>query len=201
MNKTFLLIAGIVMCCHAKSQSHFGIKAGVNLANQLKTISISQGPSTTQSTTTFVGCQAGAFYKIQLQQRLWLSAEANYSVIGSSAMLVGSYDMGYNTHEKLGYIEVPFTLQYKYEKIYVGAGAGVGFKLFSKLKGFENRDYDITNYKTLDAAAIVLAGYSVCKKLDVNVSYNHGIMNLYKNPGYGVAKNRFFNFSVLYALK
>jgi Outer membrane protein beta-barrel domain len=201
MNKTFLLIIGIVILSHAaSSQSHFGIKAGVNLANQVKTISIPQVPSTTQDTKPFVGYQFGMFYKAKLQERLWLSAEANFSVIGSSMTLVASDGNSYNTQEKLGYIELPFTLQYKIAKIYFGAGPSIGFKVFSKITNFENRSFDIPYYQTMDAGGNILAGYSVSKKLDVNVRYNHGFMNLYKDPGYAKAKNRFFNLSLLYTL-
>jgi len=202
MNKTFLLIIGIVVLSHtAKSQSDFGVKAGVNLANQVKTISLPQVPSITQDTKPIVGYQLGAFYKATLHNRLLVAAEANFSVIGSGMTLTTPDGKSYNAHEKLGYIEFPLTIQYKMSKIYFGVGPGVEFKLFSKVTNFEGSSYDIPYYKTLDAAGNLLAGYSVSKKLDLNIRYNQGLVNLYKDPGYTKTNNRFFNLSMLYALK
>ncbi|HYK56699.1 MAG TPA: outer membrane beta-barrel protein [Flavisolibacter sp.] len=113
MNKTSLLLIGIILSGYAaRSQSRFGIKAGVNLANQVKTISIPQVPATTLDTKPFIGYQLGLFYKTKLQKQFSVSAEANLSVIGSGRTLVNSDGNGYKTNEKLGYIEIPLTLQY-----------------------------------------------------------------------------------------
>jgi hypothetical protein len=89
MNKTFLLITVTGIFSNiANGQSHFGFKGGVNLANQVKKISIPQVPVTTQDTKPFVGYQVGAFYKAKLHEKLWISAEANFSVIGSGMTLM-----------------------------------------------------------------------------------------------------------------
>lgn len=185
----------------ARSQSRFGFKAGLNLANQVKTISIPQVPTTTQNTKPFVGYQLGVFNKTKLNNHFFLSIETNFSVIGSSQTLIFTDGESYDTNEKLGYIELPLTIQYAINKIYFGVGPSVGFKLFSKLTNFGNRNYDIPNYQTMDAAGNILAGYSVSGKVDVNVRYSHGFMNIYKDPGYASTKNRFINVSILYALK
>jgi hypothetical protein len=67
-------------------------------------------------------------------------------------------------------------------------------KLFSKLTHFENSTYTIPRYQTMDAAGNLLAGYTVAHKVDVNIRYSHGLMNLYRDPGFAKTKNRFFNF-------
>lgn len=202
MNKTFLLAFAMLMLGYgASGQSRFGLKAGINLANQVKTLSIPQVPSTTQKTRPFVGYQLGAFYKAELHNRFLLSAEANFSVIGSGMTLMTSDGKSYNANEKLGYIELPLTIQYTIGKIYLGAGPSVGFKVFSKITNFENRSYDIPYYRTIDAAGNFLAGYTISKKLDVNIRYSHGLVNLYDDPGYANTKNRFFSLSLLYSMK
>jgi hypothetical protein len=167
----------------------------------LKTIAIPQLPSFTPSTSPFLGYQLGAFYKTKLANHLSLAAEANFSVIGSSMTLVGENWESYDTNEKLGYIEIPVTIQYEIKKFYFGAGPGVGFNIFSKLKGFEEQTANISDYQTIDASGNVLVGYGLLSKMDINLRYSHGLVNLYKDPGYAVTKNRFFNFSVLYYLK
>jgi hypothetical protein len=202
MNRTILLISGMLFFGHAaRSQSSFGWKAGLNLANQSKTISIPQVPATTQDTKPFVGYQLGLFFKTKLHDQFFVSAETNLSVIGSSTTLSASDGKTYNTNEKLGYIELPLTLQYSINKIYFGLGPSIGFKLFSKLTGFENRTYDIPYYQTIDAAGNVLAGFRITRKVDANLRYSHGFVNIYEDPGYAKARNRFFSLSVLYTLK
>ena len=201
MNKNLLLSIVIAVFSNiANGQSHFGIKGGVNLANQVKTITFPQGPATTQDTKPFVGYQVGGFYKAKLHERLWIAAEANFSVIGSGMTLMTPDGQTHDAHEKLGYIDIPLTLQYKIGKLYFGAGPGVGFKVFSKIANFENRSFDIPYYRSIDATGNVLAGYSVAKRLDVNLRYSHGFMDIYEDPGYGETKNRFFNLSLLYFL-
>lgn len=202
MKMTSLLFFGLLLfACAAKNQSRIGFKTGLNLANQTKTISIPQLPSTKQNTEAFVGYQFGGFYKTKLSKNLSFSAEPSFSVIGSSMTLVASNGESYDTDEKLGYIELPLTLQYSYNKLYFGAGPSIGFKTFSKLAGFENRTYDIKNYKSIDAAGNVLAGYGLLNNIDLNVRYSHGVMNIIKDPGYAKTKNRFFNLAVLFYLK
>jgi hypothetical protein len=202
MNKIVLLIIGIaIVGCTARSQTLFGLKAGLNLANQVKTISIPQVPSIKQDTKPFVGYQLGAFYKTRLYKRFSVSAEANFSVIGSGMTLMTADGKSHNTNEKLGYIELPLLLQYSIDKIYFGLGPSVGFKMFSKLTNFENSTYTIPQYQTMDAAGNLLAGYTVGSNVDVNVRYSLGLVNIYANPGYAKIKNRFFNLSILYSLK
>ena len=203
MKKTIFLIIGMIALSQVlKSQPLFGFKAGVNLANQVKTISLPQNTtSIEQDTKFFIGYQLGGFYKLKVHGNLFVSGEVNFSVIGSSMTLFTTDGETHNAHEKLGYIEVPLTIQYRINKIYFGAGPGVGFKIFSKITNFQNSSYDIPYYKTLDAAANVLAGYNVSKKLDVNVRYSHGLVNLFKEAGYAETKNKYFNFSVLYFLQ
>lgn len=202
MNKTFLLLIATLVLAHAaNSQSQYGVKAGVNLATMTKTLDIPQGPSTKQDTRPFVGYQLGAFYKAKLHTRLLLSAETNFSVIGSGMTLTTTDGNSNDAHEKLGYIELPLTIQYKVGKIYFGAGPAVGLKALSKITNFQDRSYDISYYRTTDASGNLLAGFSATEKLDVNIRYSHGLLNLYKDPGYAEAKYKFYNLSLLYALK
>jgi hypothetical protein len=202
MKKNSLLVFGLFLFVYgARSQSRIGLKADLNLANQMKTMSIPQVPTTKQNTEALVGYQLGVFYKTMLSKNLYLSAEPAFSIIGSSMTLTASDGESYDTDEKLGYIELPLTLQYSFNKLYFGAGPSVGLKIFSKLSGFENRTFDITSYKSIDAAGNVLVGYGLSNKIDINARYSHGFINIIKDPGYARTKNKFFNLSVLFYLK
>jgi len=202
MNKTSLLIIGMLLFGYAaRSQSYFGIKTGLNLANQVKTISIPQVSTTRKDTKPLVGYQLGVFYKTKLNKHLSISAETNFSVIGSRMILVTSDGKSYDTNEKLGYMELPLTLQYSFNKLYFGAGPSIGFKLFSTHTDLENRTFNIPYYKTIDAAGNLLAGYTISSKVDVNVRYSYGLVNIHDDPEYAKTKNSFFNLSILYCLK
>lgn len=185
----------------ANGQFRIGLKAGLNLANQAKKVSIPELPTTKLNTKAFVGYQFGILYKSRLSGNLSLAAETNFSVIGSSIPLVATDGETYDTNEKLGYIEVPLTIQYSFNRLYFGAGPSVGFKVFSKLTGLENRTYDISGYKSIDAAGNILAGYDLFKKIALTARYSHGFVNIVKDPGHASIKNRFFNLSVFYYLK
>lgn len=201
MNKTFLLLLTLLaLCSTAASQSRFGLKAGVNIANQDKTFAAPQVPSHKTNTRPYAGYQLGAFYKAKLYGPLGVSVEPAFSVIGSGMTLVSPDGKSYDAHEKLGYIELPVLVQYRVKKGYLGAGPSAGLMVLSKLTGFEDRSFDISYYRKTDVAANVLAGYSVREKLDINVRYSYGLMNLYEG-GYSTAKNRFVNLSVLYSFK
>lgn len=198
MNRTFVILTGILLLSNAaKTQSHFGLKGGVNLANEVK----KEHATISAITEPFIGYQFGVFYKAMLHESLLLSAEANFSVIGCGITLVSSSEISYHAHEKLGYIELPFILEYEIAKFYFGAGPSIAFKVFSKITKFENRSFNTSFYKTTDAAGNIVAGYSLSKILDVNLRYSYGLVNLYKDPANGEARNKFWNLSLLYALK
>lgn len=202
MKKSSLLICGLLLFIYsAKSQSRFAVKTGFTLANQTKTISIPQVPNTQQNTRTLIGYQFGVIYKTILSKNVSFSVQPGFSLIGSSMTLMSADGKSYDTDEKLGYIELPLTLQYSFNKLYFGAGPSIGLKLFSKLSGFENITFDITSYKSMDAAGNILVGYSLSNKIDLNARYSHGLINIIQDPGYAKTKNRFFNFSVLCYLK
>lgn len=185
----------------AQGQFQYGLKAGLNVANQTKNMSIPQVPNTIQNTKAMLGYQLGSFVKAKLSKHLSLSAEPAFSVVGAGMTLVDANLKSYDVREKIGYVELPLILQYKFQQLYFGAGPSAGIKVFSKLSGFENRSFDITNYKAFDAAGNVVVGYALSKKLDLNARYSHGFTNLIKDPGYSTTKNRFFNLSVLWYLQ
>jgi hypothetical protein len=151
-----------------------------------------------------LGYQFGAFYKKRLHSQLLISTEANFSLLGSKTRYVTEQQLlnpdGKNHYynEKVGYIQVPVSLQLALNRIYFGAGPSVGIRLFSKITNFDNRSYNVPFYRTMDAAANILAGYTVSNKMAVDVRYSHGLVNVYKEHSYYKTKNRFFNISLLY---
>lgn len=198
---SIFVLVNLLLSVVAQGQYQYGLKAGLNVAKQTKNMSIPQVPNTIQETKTILGYQFGGFVKAQLSKHFSLSVEPAFSLVGAGMTLVDDNLKSYDVREKIGYIEMPLTLQYKVQQFYFGAGPSVGLKLFSKLSGFENSSFDITNYKSFDAAGNIVIGYGLSKKLDLNARYCHGFVNIIKDPGYSSTKNTFFNLSVLYYLK
>jgi hypothetical protein len=198
MTKNVLTVIGMLLLgCAAKSQSRFGAKVGLNVAGQRTTNSI----DIAELTSPFIGYQLGVFYKTKPNNNFLVCAEANFSVIGSTVVLVTGSGEQYDAHRKLGYLELPVMLQYQAGKFYFGAGPSVGFKLFSRITNFERGPFNIPYYKTFDAAVNILAGYSVSERVGVDLRYSHGIVNIEKDPGDNKTKNQYLNVSVLYFVK
>ena len=153
------------------------------------------------------GYQFGVFYKAKVNSTWAISAETNFSLVGSRTQylteeqILNPDGVIHYFNDKIGYIEVPVTLQYTLNKLYFGAGPGIAFKVFSKITNFENSTYKTPYYKTLDFSANVLMGYELAKKWDVNLRYSYGLLNIHEDNIYVKTKNRFFNLSLLYSLK
>ncbi len=208
MKKTFLFLTVLVVLGEAaNSQYKYGFKAGLNLSNQIITNVTASTPDKGRETKPLLGYQIGAFYKTRLCNHLFISGEADFSLIGSKTKYVTEQQLLYPdnsihySNEKIGYIELPFTVQYKIHKVYLGAGPGVGFRLFSKITKFENRSYDAPFYKTIDVFGNLLAGFAVSRKLNLTVSYSHSFVNVAKESYAYDIKNKSFSFSVSYSLK
>lgn len=209
MKKIFLLLTVLsVLKQHAFSQHHYGLKAGINFSNQNKTYGSFLGSAWhSLDTKPFQGYQLGAFYKAALNDTWSFSAEVNLSVVGSKAqylteeMILNGDRVAHYFTDKIGYIEVPLTLQYSLNKLYFGAGPSIGYKVFSKIKKFESRTYNSPYFRKLDVAANLLTGYRISDKWDVNLRYSHGLLNVYEYHKYVKTKNYFLNLSMLYFLK
>jgi len=72
---------------------------------------------------------------------------------------------------------------------YVGIGPSVALHLFSK--ALDSRSYS-TSHKLSDVYANIAAGYKLTKKLDVNLRYSHGLINIVKDKNlYGSYNTRY----------
>ena len=209
MKKTLLLLISLLALGQsAVSQSAFGLKASLNLSNHSKTVTFPQFPPPyKRETKPMLGYQFGAFYSSPIGSKLTVVAEANFSLIGSRNQYVTEQIMlnpdgkTYYYNDRIGYLEIPLILRYNFNKFYLGLGPSVAIKLFSKITNIENRTTKGFNYRSLDAAANVVVGYKISKKLEVNLRYSYGMMNILEDRFNQVTKNRFLNLSLLYLLK
>ena len=209
MKQTLFFIVVLFICQqNAIAQQSFGVKAGVNLADQHRTAKLPPSSDVlTQNTKTLWGYQLGVFFKLKLDAAWTLAAEANFSIVGSRMYYVTEQQIfqpgsiNHYFHNKMGYIDIPLSLQYTVNKFYFGAGPGIAFKVLSKITNYEGYIFDAPQYKTLDFAANALAGYKISKKMDINLRYSYGFSNMFESNSLFTSKNRFLNLSLLYSLK
>lgn len=192
-----LAVAGTL----SAQQNNFGVKAGMNISNHLKKMSVPGVASFKVNTTTLIGYQVGVFYKTKIGHHLSLVPELNFSVTGSKSVFAMEDRPSFDVKEKLAYLDLPVFLQYNFGPLYIGAGPSVSFLLDSKLKDFDGNDWGGFDYSTVDAGANATAGVKLIKKLDLKLRYYYGLVNIQKDPGYSEVKNRFLNISLLYSLK
>ncbi len=206
----FSLLAILLFGQLAISQSTFGLEAGGNVSyRRVKFTSLS---STTEhiNTTSIAGGQVGFFYKLNVDKKLTLASGLNFSLIGSKEpyLTYNHFDSNYVSHNynnRIGYVELPVSVQYNLHHFYIGAGPSVAFKILTK--GVDASYSSI--FQTMDVAANLLLGYKIVKKWDVNVRYNCGLLDITKaNYEYNYGgidkqniKNRFVSLSLLYHLK
>ena len=210
MKKTLFLLLSILLIKQvAFSQTTFGFDAGGNLAYQRVGYTSLSSTKEHLNTSTVAGGQFGIFYKLKMNKHLTLASELNFSLIGARQEYISkeytdsSFEY-HKTNQRLGYIEVPVTLQYNIGSFYVGAGPGVSFKVYTK--GIEPSYNAI--FQTVDVSANLLAGYKITKKWDINARYTYGLLDITKagyEYYYGGTKqtlnNRFVSLVLLYDLK
>lgn len=206
MKKIFFLFTILSLCKqNAISQHNYGLKAGLNLSNQVKAFyTFQSSTSHRQYTKPLFGYELGAFYKSTLNAKWAFSVEADFSLIGSKTpflteeLILNGDSVPHYYTDKIGYIAVPITLQYNFNKLYFGFGPGIAFKVFYKIKNFENRTLNSTYLRNLDVVANLLTGYKISKKWDVNMRYSRGLLNIHEHRKYAKTRNSYFNLSMLY---
>ncbi len=206
MKETFLLFMILSATgYYGISQNAFGVKAGANIADQYRRMSLAQNVS--KKTKPLPGYQLGAFYKRHMNSRLDLSVEANLSLIGARVSYVTEEHIlnpdgkSHYFNDKIGYIDIPVALQYHFNDFYLMAGPNLALKVFSRVTNFENRSFSGFNYRKIDAGGNFGAGYNMSKRLGVNLRYYHGLLNIAGSDSYLKIRNRFVNLSMLYYFK
>lgn len=208
--KIVLLIFNLLFSSILVGQTHYGLKAGVNISNQQKKINPPGYSSEKIETKLLPGFQLGAFLKHELNQKFSLATELNFSTLGSKTEYtrtdfvinpdgtISGESSGYY-NDKIQQIEIPVFFQYNVKKFYFGLGPTIGIKISSKIDNYQNTSFNSKHYNTFDFGVSPIIGYSIQKKVDLTLKYNYGLTNA-DNRDYSTINNRVANFSVLYTL-
>ena len=173
-------------------QTKFGIKGGLNIANQSDNY-ISNLVQTNNS--SIIGFNLGAFVESEISDKFSIQPEVLFSVQGNKyaynvfvrvdAATLGEY---VNTQivNNLFYLNIPVTIKYYIvEKISLEIGPQFGLLLSSKSKsssffqtlGNVNSSYS-DGYKSIDYGINLGAGYNITEKISTGIRYNFGLNNV-----------------------
>lgn len=183
MKKLFLLVLTIVAfsaASYAQGVS-FGIKAGVNFANQKYEV---DGFSFSPDART--GFHVGGFVTAMFSESLGLQPELIFNSVGAK-MDDSSLNMSY--------LSVPVLIRYQpIELLNIHVGPQFGFLMGAESEGDDVKDA----FKGLDLGAAFGAGIDLPAGIGFTARYVLGLSNIYDESDEGTIKNNVFQISLSY---
>jgi hypothetical protein len=206
MKKLILIAFTAIAATQANAQFSINPEAGVNFAN----INGSIG-GTKQTTKSITGYKVGAVLDIGITHGFYIQPGAFYSVKGYSVASPISGDDQF----KIGYIEVPLNLAYRYDfgnagAVFAAAGPYVGiamkgtgsvnYPILGRVEGDMKFGNDPGELKKIDYGVNFSLGYISPIGIYLRAQYGLGLANL-NNVNNTSVKNRVFGVSVGYAFQ
>lgn len=187
------LITIIAITATTSAQIRFGIKGGLNLANQSFTSSAFGEASTSIRPGFYVGIllDAPVSESISIQPNLLFSQKG--------AIFNGTYSFT----QTFNYLELPVNVIYHINKKFtIGAGPYLGYALSGTQSGSQNSiniEFGSGQARRLDFGLNALFGYEIIDGLVISANYSSGLSNIYdsgsvtlKNNVIGVSLTKFF---------
>ena len=210
MKKLTVLLALVMISQFIFAQRRFGIRAGLNIANQ-KISAKYMGEKNTQHGKAIPSFHLGAMGDLQLND--FLSLQTSLILTGKGANFEAADSMGNPTTAKLRpfYIELPIALVYKHSlpttnaTIYGGVGPALAFGVFGKAKtGSESQDaFQKEGFKRFDLGLNLTAGLELPTGLQFSFHFSPGLINIanIQDPDVDINwKNEVVGFSFGYFL-
>jgi hypothetical protein len=191
MRKILLAFIFVFLAFAAGAQVQFGIKAGVNIAN-ITTSGLTFVPGASYSTRT--DFNGGVLVSIPLFSDFFLQPELNYSGQGESySNPIANGTLNYS------YLNIPVLFKYQHRSgLFAETGPQIGFLLAAKAVA-NGATYDQNAIESTDFTWAFGIGYKLHPiPLGLDLRYNLGLTNIYKNSGSATAKNSVFQIDVFY---
>ncbi len=180
MKKVILTVMAVFAFGFVNAQkAEFGIKAGLNIANQNYSGEEAPSPS------SIIGFQVGGFVDIKIADKFSIQPELLYSTQGSKFNMLIDYEgTEYDTENtfKLAYINIPVMFKYyATEKFNLEVGPQIGFLTSSKIKVNvigQSVTQDLNDvFESVDFGLNLGAGFNFTKNISAGVRYNFGLSN------------------------
>jgi hypothetical protein len=185
MKKFLFLITAIAVSTTVFSQVRFGIKGGLNMANQKIKVSL-MGQSYDQTGDGIVSFHVGGVAEIPIARNFAFRPEL---LLSGKGMNLDAEDP--DTEEPFTakirpfYLEVPLNVVYTHEfpaglRFYGGAGPSIAYGLFGKVKGNGQEDdaFQDEGFKRFDFGINILAGIELNSGLTFGVNFTPGLANI-----------------------
>ena len=206
MRKQLLVLLCMTITITSFSQTRFGMRGGLNLANQAVKVSF-EGMSASESGDMIPSFHIGGFADVPLSSKFSLRPELVLSGKGSN--FAAGDDIGSDVKLRPYYFEIPVNLLYNHPlntggKLFVGAGPVLGIGAFGNIKAEgESEDYfQDGGFKRLDFSLNYVGGVEFQSGLFVSIHFVHGLANtldVEDDPDASITwKNRTLGFSVGY---
>jgi hypothetical protein len=192
MKKLILVLFVLCIVSAASAQIQFGVKAGLNFSNLTTSgLSFVQGASFS-SRTNF---NAGVVVSLPLFSSFYLQPELMYSGQGQNT----SNPMNKGTII-FNYLSLPVLFKYQHASgIFAQTGPQIGFLLSAKEKADGYAPIDLNECHSIDFSWAFGIGYKLHYiPIGIDLRYNLGLTNIYKNTPGGYAKNSVFQFDIFY---
>jgi hypothetical protein len=184
MKKFLFLITAIAVSTTVFSQARFGIKAGLNLANQKIKASF-MGQSASQKGDGILGFHVGGVAEVPISPSIAFRPELLLSAKGANFDGTDDDDNPINAKIRPLYIELPLNVVYTHEfptgvRFYGGAGPSIAYGIAGKAKGDGTSEDVFTEggLKRFDFGVNVLAGIELTSGLTFGVNFTPGLANI-----------------------
>jgi len=204
------LFLGALLLCTSGLFAQLGIKAGVNMANEIKSFS-PQAIADGFSSKNLTGYQIGLTYQAMPKSSgLGCEIGALLSQKGSTftdtTSISGFIKEGY---KELNYVEVPFNLRYRFTLGFIGfygtAGIYGGYALSGKTVDEVSNNIQSETFSSfmdhVDYGYNLGAGLELFKKIQLGATWSQGLKNTESNIGLlypTKSTNRVFSVNLVY---
>ena len=184
MKKFLFLCTAIAVSTTVFSQARFGIKGGVNLANQNIKVSF-MGQSADQSGDGILGFHIGGVAEVPISPRIAFRPELLLSGKGSDFEGTDDDDNPITAKIRPFYLELPLNVVYTHEfptglRLYGGGGPSIAYGIFGKAKGDGQNEDVFTDggLKRFDFGINILAGIELNSGLTFGLNFTPGLANI-----------------------
>jgi hypothetical protein len=208
MKKTgFLLMA--FLCCASGSFAQLGIKAGVNMANEIKSYN-QQAISAGFDSKNLTGYQIGLVYQA-MPKKSGLGCEFGALLSQKGSTYIDNTDQTaiHEGYKELNYLEIPFDLRYRISLGFIGvygtAGIYGGYALSGKTVDETANTTHNESFQTFinhaDYGYNFGAGLELFRKIQLGATWSNGLKNTESNIGLVIptkSTNKVFSVNMVY---
>lgn len=186
MKKVLLLLLAVSPTVFVSAQTpRFGIKAGMNIANQNVKISY-MGMSADRNGEAIVGFHIGGVADIPLSPKFSFRPELLLSGKGSKFKGTDDNDNPTTATIRPYYLEMPLNFVFHHTfptqlQFFTGFGPSIGYGIFGKGKsnGVSDDIFQDGGYKRFDFGLNLLAGIELKSGLTLSANFTPGLANIY----------------------